>query len=107
MDFPSHGRRADDILADLDRMKLTDVACHGYRRVIVQPHLLFHGELVESIAMQVAEVAACHASPEWMMTEPLADNADSVAWGTESIQKVIVDRCRQAGIHVVAPGADD
>jgi sirohydrochlorin cobaltochelatase len=87
--------------------KLTEIACRGYERVVVQPHFLFHGELVESIASQVADVAVQHPDQEWIVAPPLADNPDGVTSATEVIQKVILDRCDQAGIRVVATASGD
>jgi sirohydrochlorin cobaltochelatase len=82
--------------------QLLKVAGQGYRHVIVQPHFLFHGELVDSITRQVAHMAAQHPEQEWIMTPPLADKPGVVGAATQLMQKVITDRCREAGIHVVA-----
>jgi len=66
--------------------QLAKLAGQDYGRVMVQPHLLFHGELVESIERQVAEMAAGHPQQEWIVTPPLADRADIVPQrGRESI----------------------
>jgi sirohydrochlorin ferrochelatase len=87
--------------------KLVEIGCRGYQRVVVQPHFLFHGELVESIAARVGDLAAQHPKQEWLIAPPLADYPGRVTSATELIQNVILDRCYQAGIRVVAPGADD
>jgi sirohydrochlorin cobaltochelatase len=39
--------------------------------VIVQPHLLFHGELFENLARQVERLAAQRADQHWLLAEPL------------------------------------
>jgi sirohydrochlorin ferrochelatase len=87
--------------------QLAKLVCQGYRRVIVQPHLLFYGELVESIERQVAEMAAGQPDTTWIVTPPLADLPGIVTRATESIQKVILDRCHEAGIRVVVLQGDD
>jgi sirohydrochlorin ferrochelatase len=94
---------AQPLLSDL----LGEIARRGYQRVIVQPHFLFHGELVEFIASQVARTAAEHSHQEWIVTRPLADLSPDAAVAADFMQKVIHDRCGQAGIHVVAPAAHD
>ncbi|MFO0906120.1 MAG: sirohydrochlorin chelatase [Pirellulales bacterium] len=38
-----------------------------YDRVILQPHLLFHGELLETIRMQVDACSRQHDSIEWLL----------------------------------------
>jgi len=86
---------------------LAEVAAKRYSRVIVQPHFLFEGELVESIGTQVAAMASKHPETEWLVTMPLADRAGFVTPGTPLLQKVIFDRLLAAGIHVVAPAARD
>jgi len=78
-----------------------------YGRVIVQPHLLFHGELVDSIERHVADAAAQFPETEWIMAPPLADLPGAGSRATELIEKVIFDRYQEVGIHVVAAGADD
>ena len=87
--------------------QLAVVARHGYRRVIVQPHLLFCGELVDSIERQVAEMKGRYPETEWITTRPLADLPGTVSRATDLMEKVILDRCQDAGIHVVVAGADD
>ena len=87
--------------------RLQEIAPRRYGRVIVQPHLLFHGELVESIGNQVAEAALRWPETEWIVTEPLADRPGKVTRASELLEKVILDRCSEAGIHVVGTDRDD
>ncbi len=87
--------------------QLPVIARQDYRRVIVQPHLLFHGELVDSVARQVAAARDRFPQTEWITVQPLADLPGAASRGTELLEKVILDRCQEAGIHVVAMGADD
>lgn len=91
---------ARPLLAD----QLPRVAQHDCRRVIIQPHLLFHGELVEAVERQVAAVATEHSDKEWIVTPPLADLPGivtglpgTVTSAAELIQKVILARLREAG----------
>ena len=83
--------------------QLSKIGELSYRRVIVQPHLLFYGELVEMVERQVVEAAVCHPQTDWMVAPPLVDRAGIVTRTTDLIQKVITDRCFEAGIRVVAP----
>jgi sirohydrochlorin cobaltochelatase len=87
--------------------QLRKVASAGYRRVIVQPHLLFHGDLVDSLKRQVAEVAAEFPATDWTVASVLADLPAAVTRGSELLENVILDRCWEAGIRVVALRADD
>jgi sirohydrochlorin ferrochelatase len=87
--------------------KLAEVAARHYTRVIVQPHFLFSGELVDSIGTQVVAMASNQPKTEWLLTAPLADPPGFVTPGTALLQKVIFDRLQQVGIHVVAPAGDD
>jgi sirohydrochlorin cobaltochelatase len=48
-------------------------------RVIVQPHLLFHGELVERLRRQVDEIALQRPDQEWVVTKLLADDGKDAA----------------------------
>ncbi len=87
--------------------QLRVVAGRGYGRVVVQPHLLFQGELVESVERQVAEAAARHPQIEWIVTQPLADLPGIVTEATKMLEKVIWERFEEAGIRVVESGGDD
>jgi sirohydrochlorin ferrochelatase len=86
---------------------LVRVAGQSFRRVVVQPHLLFHGELVESVEKQVAKMAAKHGETEWIVTKPLAEAVGIVTLATAMLEKVILERIAEAGIHVVAKRGDD
>jgi sirohydrochlorin cobaltochelatase len=87
--------------------QLKKIAALRYDRVIVQPHLLFHGELVESLIHQVAETAVCHPQSTWFVAPVLADGPDFLGQGTKLLENVILDRCSEVGIRVVAHARDD
>jgi sirohydrochlorin cobaltochelatase len=87
--------------------QLPAIARQDYRRVVVQPHLLFCGELVDSIDQQVADARLHFPETEWITTSALADLPGTVSRATDLMEKVIFDRCQEAGIHVVVAGADD
>jgi len=87
--------------------KIAAIGPFGYRRVIVQPHLLFCGELVDSLERQVGEAAVMYPKTEWIVTPPLVDQDKTVTRATDLVEKVILDRCFEAGIHVVAPRRGD
>ena len=42
-----------------------------YHRVVVQPHLLFHGELLESIVARVSEIAPRWPQQQWLVAPHL------------------------------------
>lgn len=89
------------------RRQLTAVAAGGFRRVIVQPHLLFEGELAESIRQQVASIAHSHSQQDWIVTPLLADSpVEPAGHGIELLAEAIWARCGAAGIRVVASAGD-
>jgi sirohydrochlorin cobaltochelatase len=47
------------------------VAGMPFPRVVVQPHLLFHGELFDGVRRAMAMQCGQSAVPEWVVTEPL------------------------------------
>lgn len=54
---------------------LDALARAGYRRIVVQPHLLFHGLLLDRIAQQVARHADCYRRVEWIIAPHLGAHA--------------------------------
>jgi sirohydrochlorin ferrochelatase len=86
---------------------LPQIARQGYDRIIVQPHLLFYGDLFDSVERQVADAASNCPNIQWIVTKPLADEPGIVSSATESLKKAILDRCHEVAIHVVATPADD
>lgn len=60
----------------------------GAKRIVVQPHLLFGGVLVERIALAVADYAARYPQLQWITTGHLGP-ADLVA-------QALLDRAREA-----------
>jgi len=89
------------------RDTLSLIARQGYGHIVVQPHLLFYGDLFEAVERQVAEMAGYCPSIQWTVTQPLADEPGIITAATESLRKAIFDRCREAAIHVVATAPDD
>jgi sirohydrochlorin cobaltochelatase len=93
---------AEPPLAD----QLSRLAASGYRRIVVQPHLLFQGELASSLAEQVAVVAARNSLQGWLLAPLLADLAGAKGAGTGLLGNVISERYRSATIRVVAPAGE-
>ncbi len=87
--------------------QLIKIAAAGYRRVIVQPHFLFEGELVERIRCQIAECTRNRSETDWIVAPPLADRPGEAGLASELLARVILDRCQEAGIRVVVSGGDD
>ena len=50
---------------------LSRTATFDVRRVVVQPHLLFHGQLLAEIQRQVASMAAAHGDRQWLVSRHL------------------------------------
>lgn len=61
----------------------------GYRRIVVQPHLLFAGELAEQIAESVAARRIASPSLEWISVPPLGVD--------DLLVDVVVARCNSVG----------
>ena len=89
------------------RETLRRLAASEFRRVLVQPHLLFQGEIADSIREQVAKLALKRPNQEWIVATLLADPLVRSDQATEVLAKVILDRLNEAGIRVVAIGDDD
>jgi len=87
--------------------QLRKIATAGFRRVIVQPHFLFEGELVERIRCQIAECARNYPETEWIVAPPLADRPGETGLASKLLANVILDRLREAGIRVVVSSGDD
>jgi len=78
--------------------QLPRIAAQGFRRVIVQPHFLFAGELAASVERQVATATAEFPQTEWLLAPLLADLPSVNGSGTELLAKVIYERYRRAVI---------
>jgi sirohydrochlorin cobaltochelatase len=50
---------------------LAEIAELRYHRVVVQPHLLFHGELLETVSARVAAIAALWPHQQWIVAPQL------------------------------------
>jgi sirohydrochlorin ferrochelatase len=85
---------------------LPNLAAKGYRRVVVQPHLLFAGELASSVQRQVAAISAQHSQTEWLLTPLLADLAGEIGIGTEVLADWVCRRLAGASFRVVAPAGE-
>jgi sirohydrochlorin ferrochelatase len=98
---------------------LTQLAAGNWRRIVVQPHLLLHGELYENLLAQVANMRDKQGVTEWIVTSYLAgssarslpgstaDNSTGGAGPDELVARAMLARiaaaCPAAGIRVVAP----
>ena len=73
----------DSVLAEVDR--------HVMERVIVQPHLLFHGELVERLHRLTQDAAAEQPGQEWIVTGLLAEESGGQCRGMELLTAATID----------------
>ena len=67
----------------------------SYERIVVQPHLLFQGDLLESLYRQVAEARGLQAGRQWVVTAILADPPGAAGPGTELLETVLVERFQE------------
>lgn len=76
---------------------LKEIAELRYQRVVVQPHLLFHGELLETVSAEVAQMAARWPQQQWLVA-PHCGVADLLA---EAILERFWEACfaRQATVE--------
>lgn len=87
--------------------QLQKVAESKFGRVVVQPHFLFTGELVERIRGQIAEQARKDPETAWIVAPPLADLPGEAGLASDLLTNVILGRLREAGIRVVVSRGDD
>jgi sirohydrochlorin cobaltochelatase len=87
--------------------ELDRIAAAGFRRVIVQPHLLFEGEVVASIRDRVAGIRARWAEQDWVMTDVLADPPGVSGNGSFVLSHLALVRYSQVAIRIVAGRSDD
>jgi sirohydrochlorin ferrochelatase len=84
----AQARAAFIAMADPPLEKVLDeIAASAARQVVVQPHLLFGGILVDRIAVLVARYTAAHPRIQWLVTGHLGPS--------ELAAKAIIDRARQ------------
>ena len=62
---------------------LPQIAARGYQRIVVQPHLLFRGKLLERLAKLVSRAQSEHPQIQWIVTEHLG--------ASELLASVVVD----------------
>ena len=67
---------------------LPEVATWHFRRVVVQPHLLFHGELLGTLQASVDKIAAQFPGQQWVTVEHLGP--------AQHIAEVVVEQYLQA-----------
>lgn len=78
------------------------VSAGNWRRIVVQPHLLFHGDLYERLVAGVADLARIATGSQWIVTEYLAGHGDEASIATTVLARAVA----AVPIRVVAPGSD-
>ncbi|MCI0360177.1 MAG: sirohydrochlorin chelatase [Planctomycetaceae bacterium] len=81
---------------------LPQLASRGLPRIVVQPHLLFHGELYDALLAKVAECRRLNPATQWIVTSYLACDSACGSPPDELVTRAVIDRARAAGIRVVA-----
>jgi hypothetical protein len=84
---------------------LQRITGQGFSRIVVQPHLLFEGELVTSVKARIAEMAVT-AQTQWLVTAVLADPPGKSGPATASLAAAAFDQFVRS-IRVVASARDD
>ncbi len=74
---------------------LSEAGASGARRVVVQPHLLFHGELVARISSEVDRCRSLYPKIEWVVTQHLGPH--------ELLVDATIERANQAGLPNLGP----
>jgi sirohydrochlorin cobaltochelatase len=74
--------------------QLRNLPLRGYQRIVVRPHLLFHGELVEALGRQVDLAKLEYPRIQWFTAKPLADPPGVSGPASQLLETVILDRCR-------------
>jgi sirohydrochlorin cobaltochelatase len=85
--------------------ELQRIAIEPFARVVVQPHLLFAGELAVSIERQVATLAGRPEATQWLTTDVLADPDGKPQRGAELLAVAAYERFA-AVIRVVGREGD-
>lgn len=75
---------------------LPEIAARGYSRIVVQPHLLFAGDMQLSIARQVALAAEKHPDQQWLLASVLGDDLTSDGDAGELLVAAILDLFEQS-----------
>jgi hypothetical protein len=72
---------------------LPALAAQNWQRIVVQPHLLFHGELLDRLHAQVHAIAASNPQQEWIVVRylgaGLAAGADNRLLADAILQRAI------------------
>jgi sirohydrochlorin cobaltochelatase len=74
---------------------LAALAAWRFHRIIVQPHLLFDGELADSLRAQVAARAKQSPEKEWLVTPLLADPPDQSGIGLALLADAAIERYKE------------
>lgn len=82
--------------------QLQRLVAEGFSRIVVQPHLLLAGELMEGVTQRVASLAEQHPQVEWVVTPPLAEGILRHEGQQRLWLEAVQTRLKEAGIHVVA-----
>jgi sirohydrochlorin ferrochelatase len=85
--------------------QLQHLAASGFSRIVVQPHLLFAGELMESVSRQVAAAFDQREQPRWVVLPPLAEGVLRDPRQRALWIEAVLARLQEVAIRVVAlPG---
>jgi sirohydrochlorin ferrochelatase len=80
------------------------LGAQNWRRIVVQPHLLFQGLLLEELAAAVRTMAARHPHQEWVVVPHLAAGIGGAGPADELLVSLVLQRFQAAAIRVVGSG---
>jgi sirohydrochlorin cobaltochelatase len=85
---------------------LGQLAAQGFQRIVVQPQLLFAGELLDGLRAEVRSHAIEHPDQEWIVTPHLGQDLGQGGAVDKLLARAVLDRYSASQIHVVASSRD-
>lgn len=85
--------------------QLQRLAATGFKRIVVQPHLLFAGELIDVVRQRVEEVARHSGQTRWLVVPPLAEGVLRCAELRGLMMQAVLTQMQEAAIRVVGRGS--
>jgi sirohydrochlorin cobaltochelatase len=74
---------------------LSEVADQSFGNVIVQPHLLFPGELLENLGQDIERRRQADGGTKWRLTQPLAADIGQAGPADELLVQAVLERAAE------------
>ena len=78
------------------REVLERVAAEKYRRIVVQPHLLFSGDMQLDVAREVNAIARAHSDQQWLVAPVLGSDVLTGGDAAELLPAAVIDSFERA-----------